>query len=121
MSRYDFIIEMYRTERIKTLSVWSQFNDEEMEFRPELRVRRYCADVHAQSPTPCVSLLLLLIADCFVGIGIPTEHCGVAVIRVTSDGPLVAFAVWRNCHSLVSMRAVVLCQGASASNVKDQH
>jgi len=39
MSRYDFIIETYRTERIKTLSVWSQFNDEEMEFRPEPRAR----------------------------------------------------------------------------------
>ena len=39
MSRYDFLVETYRTERIKTLSVWSQFNDEEMEFRPESRAR----------------------------------------------------------------------------------
>jgi len=39
MSRYDFLIETYRTERIKTLSVWSQFNDEDMEFRPEPRAR----------------------------------------------------------------------------------
>jgi uncharacterized damage-inducible protein DinB len=39
MSRYDFLVETYRTERIKTLSVWSQFDDKEMEFRPEGRAR----------------------------------------------------------------------------------
>ena len=39
MSHYDFLIETYRTEGIKTLSVWSQFNDEDMEFRPEPRAR----------------------------------------------------------------------------------
>jgi len=39
MSRYDFLVETYRTERIKTLSVWSQFDDKEMEFRPEDRAR----------------------------------------------------------------------------------
>lgn len=31
---YDFMIDTYETERLKTLSVWSQFSDEEMEFRP---------------------------------------------------------------------------------------
>ncbi|HEV8371263.1 MAG TPA: DinB family protein [Pyrinomonadaceae bacterium] len=39
MSRYDFLVETYRTERIKTLSVWSQFDDDDMEFRPEARAR----------------------------------------------------------------------------------
>ncbi len=39
MSRYDFLIETYRTERIKTLSVWSEFDDNDMEFRPEPRAR----------------------------------------------------------------------------------
>ena len=39
MSRYDFLVETYRTERIKTLSVWSQFSDSDMEFRPEPRAR----------------------------------------------------------------------------------
>ena len=39
MSRYDFLVETYRTERIKTLSVWSQFSDDEMEYRPEARAR----------------------------------------------------------------------------------
>src|SRR5436309_15175551 len=39
MSRYDFLVETYRTERIKTLSVWSQFSDSDMEYRPEPRAR----------------------------------------------------------------------------------
>ena len=39
MNRYDFLVETYRTERIKTLSVWSQFEDDDMEFRPESRAR----------------------------------------------------------------------------------
>jgi uncharacterized damage-inducible protein DinB len=39
MSRYDFLIETYRTERVKTLSVWSQFSDDDMEYRPQARAR----------------------------------------------------------------------------------
>lgn len=39
MSRYDFLVETYRTETIKTLSVWSQFGDSDLEYRPEPRAR----------------------------------------------------------------------------------
>src|SRR3954470_5543742 len=39
MSSYNFLVETYATERIKTLSVWSLFADYEMEFRPEVRAR----------------------------------------------------------------------------------
>jgi len=39
MGRYDFLVETYRTERIKTLSVWAHFDDKEMEYRPEDRAR----------------------------------------------------------------------------------
>jgi uncharacterized damage-inducible protein DinB len=39
MSRYDFLIETYRTERLKTLSVWSQVPGARMTFRPEPRAR----------------------------------------------------------------------------------
>jgi uncharacterized damage-inducible protein DinB len=39
MSTYDFLVESYRTERLKTLSVWSQVPDERLEFRPEPRAR----------------------------------------------------------------------------------
>lgn len=39
MSRYDFLVESYRTERLKTLGVWSQIPDARMAFRPEPRAR----------------------------------------------------------------------------------
>lgn len=39
MPRYDFLVETYRTERVKTLSVWSQVPDARMTFRPEARAR----------------------------------------------------------------------------------
>ena len=39
MSRFDFLVETYNTERLKTLSVWSQIPDDRMSFRPEPRAR----------------------------------------------------------------------------------
>ncbi len=39
MPRFDFLVESYRTEREKTLGVWSQVPDAEMGFRPEPRAR----------------------------------------------------------------------------------
>ena len=38
-ARYHFLIETYRTERIKTLGVWSQIPDAQMRYRPEPRAR----------------------------------------------------------------------------------
>ena len=32
--KYDFLVETYATERIKILSVWSEFNDEDLPIRP---------------------------------------------------------------------------------------
>jgi uncharacterized damage-inducible protein DinB len=39
MARYDFLVDTYRTERLKTLSVWSQVPDARMRFRVEPRAR----------------------------------------------------------------------------------
>jgi len=39
VGRYDFLVETYRTECLKTLSVWSQIPDSRMTFRPEPRAR----------------------------------------------------------------------------------
>src|SRR4029077_12424639 len=33
---YDFLVETYASERIKVLSVWSEFRDEDLPFRPRL-------------------------------------------------------------------------------------
>ena len=39
MTKYDFLVETWRTERLKTLSVWSQIPDARMQCRPEPRAR----------------------------------------------------------------------------------
>jgi uncharacterized damage-inducible protein DinB len=51
MPRYEFLLETYDTERLKTLSVWTQFRDEDLRFRPELRART----PHEQMVHQCVS------------------------------------------------------------------
>jgi len=33
--RYDFLVESYDSERIKVLSVWSEFRDDDLAFRPK--------------------------------------------------------------------------------------
>ena len=32
--RYDFLVETYETERVKVVSTWSEFRDEDMQWRP---------------------------------------------------------------------------------------
>ena len=32
--RYDFLIDSYETERVKVLSVWSEFRDDDLPVRP---------------------------------------------------------------------------------------
>ena len=39
MSRYDFLVDTYRTERIKTLGVWSQVPDDRMRVSVRSRAR----------------------------------------------------------------------------------
>lgn len=39
MPTFDFLVETYRTERLKTLTVWSQVPEARMDFRPEARAR----------------------------------------------------------------------------------
>ena len=51
MSRYDFLLDTYDTERVKTLAVWSRFRDEDLGFRPEPRART----PHEQMVHQCVS------------------------------------------------------------------
>ena len=52
--RYDFLVETYATERVKVVSVWSEFRAEEMEFRPRLDDPRG-RSVHEQMVHQCVS------------------------------------------------------------------
>ncbi|GMT49867.1 MAG: hypothetical protein IEMM0008_1406 [bacterium] len=51
---YDFLIETYDTERLKIVSVWSMFKDEDMTVRPNQRDKRG-RSVREQMIHQCVS------------------------------------------------------------------
>jgi uncharacterized damage-inducible protein DinB len=52
--RYEFLVETYATERVKVASVWSEFRDDELEFRPRADDPRG-RSVHEQMVHQCVS------------------------------------------------------------------
>ena len=52
--RYDFLTDTYATERIKVISVWSEFRDSELPFRPRSDDPRG-RSVHEQMVHQCVS------------------------------------------------------------------
>ncbi len=52
--RYDFLVETYATERLKVLSVWTEFRDEELPVRPREGDARG-RSVHEQMVHQCVS------------------------------------------------------------------
>jgi uncharacterized damage-inducible protein DinB len=52
--RYDFLVETYETERIKVVSVWSEFRDEDLAVRPRADEPRG-RSVREQMVHQCVS------------------------------------------------------------------
>jgi uncharacterized damage-inducible protein DinB len=52
--RYEFLMETYATERVKVVSVWSEFRDEDMGFRPRVDDPRG-RSVREQMVHQCVS------------------------------------------------------------------
>lgn len=52
--RYDFLVETYQTERVKVLSVWSEFRDEDLPMRPNAKDPRG-RSVREQMVHQCVS------------------------------------------------------------------
>ena len=52
--KYDFLIDTYETERVKVLSIWSEFRDEDLPVRP-LPADPRGRSVHEQMVHQCVS------------------------------------------------------------------
>ena len=52
--RYDFLVDTYATERLKVLSVWSEFRDADLSFRPNPSDPRG-RSVHEQMVHQCMS------------------------------------------------------------------
>ena len=68
--RYDFLVETYGTERIKVVSVWSEFWDEEMEIRPHADDSRG-RSVREQMVHQCVSENLWFRTMLNIDVGAP--------------------------------------------------
>jgi uncharacterized damage-inducible protein DinB len=68
--RYDFLLETYATERIKVVSVWSEFKDEDLPARPRAGDPRG-RSVHEQMVHQCVSEDLWFRSMLGVDVGAP--------------------------------------------------
>lgn len=68
--RYDFLVETYETERIKVLSVWSEFHDEDLLVRPRAGDPRG-RSVREQMVHQCVSENLWFMNMLGINVGAP--------------------------------------------------
>ena len=68
--RYDFLVEIYETERLKLVSVWSEFRDEDLPVRPSCTDARG-RSVHEHMIHQCVSENLWFINMLGIDISAP--------------------------------------------------
>lgn len=68
--RYDFLVETYDTERIKVLSVWSEFREEDLPVRPNAKDSRG-RSVNEQMVHQCVSENLWFMNMLEIDVGAP--------------------------------------------------
>ena len=81
--RYDFLIETYETERIKVISVWSMFADQDLPIRPHPTDTRG-RSVHEHMVHQCVSEDSWFRTMLDVDVGAPTlpkDECRLGFIR----------------------------------------
>src|SRR6267378_4522098 len=67
---YEFLVETYDTERIKVVSMWSEFRDEDLPVRPRAGDPRG-RSVHEQMVHQCVSENLWFVGMLGIDIGAP--------------------------------------------------
>src|SRR5499427_5597115 len=68
--KYDFLVETYETERIKVLSVWSMFKDEDLPVRPNSSDPRG-RSVHEHMVHQCISENLWFLNMLGIDVGAP--------------------------------------------------
>jgi uncharacterized damage-inducible protein DinB len=81
--KYDFLVQTYEIERIKVLSVWSEFRDEDLPVRPHSRDLRG-RSVREQMVHQCVSENLWFRSMLGIDVGappLPNEETRLAFIR----------------------------------------
>src|SRR5881398_2209484 len=67
---YEFLVETYETERMKVVSVWSEFRDEDLPMRPRRGDPRG-RSVHEQMVHQCVSENLWFISMLGIDVSAP--------------------------------------------------
>jgi uncharacterized damage-inducible protein DinB len=70
LMKYEFLLETYETERMKVVSVWSEFRDEDLPVRPRVGDPRG-RSVHEQMVHQCVSENLWFINMLGIDVGAP--------------------------------------------------
>ena len=86
--RYDFLVETYETERVKVLSVWSEFRDEDLLARPRADDRRG-RSVREQMVHQCVSEDLWFRTMIGIDVGappLPTQETRLEFIKRYAEG-----------------------------------
>lgn len=81
--RYDFLVETYETERVKVVSVWSEFLDDDLPVRPRSGDRRG-RSVREQMVHQCVSEDLWFRTMLGIDVGappLPTQETRLEFIR----------------------------------------
>jgi uncharacterized damage-inducible protein DinB len=68
--RYDFLIKTYDTERLKLVSVWSEFRDEDLRIRPS-RTDARGRSIHEHMVHQCVSENLWFMNMLGIDVGAP--------------------------------------------------
>jgi uncharacterized damage-inducible protein DinB len=81
--RYEFLVDTYATERVKVVSVWSEFRDEDLKVRPRAGDGRG-RSVQEQMVHQCVSEDLWFRSMLHIDVGappLPKEETGVGFIQ----------------------------------------
>ena len=95
--RYDFLIETYATERVKVISAWSMFTDEDLRVRPNPTDTRG-RSVHEQMVHQCVSedIWFRTMLDIDVGAPpLPTDEVRLEFMRQYAEDSAKRLAVLR--------------------------
>ena len=96
--KYDFLVESYATERVKVLSVWSEFKEEDLPRRPHPSDPRG-RSVHEQMVHQCVSEDTWFRTMLGVDVGappLPTPETRIEFIRRYAEDSARRLAVLRH-------------------------
>src|ERR1700720_4818136 len=86
--KYEFLVETYETERVKVVSVWSEFRDEDLRVRPGADDRRG-RSVREQMVHQCVSEDLWFRTMIGIDVGappLPTQETRLEFIKRYAEG-----------------------------------